>query len=138
MTPDRINLLVERLEGILEHRWGAEYGVTIDYLAEHLGFIAIGGPRKSGHRACEKFLEDHLKDLRFTVCSLSRAGYFRPVRSSELNETISSLKRRAIKDFRRMQTVILKASGEQKFERFGNEFRDRTPTIQKEMAYVLT
>ncbi len=81
-------------------------------------------------------LEEHLADFRFTVCSLSRCGYFRPIRASELNDTLASLRNRAMKNFIRRRTVLRKALAEQRFERRGAEFCDR-PAVQKEMALTL-
>lgn len=134
----RLKLLIRRLGEVLQHRFGEEHAVTIDYLAETLGFVTIppGNP-KTARRNCEDFLEHHVGDLQFTVVSLARCGYFRPARAGELNASIASLRGRAIKDFRRMQTYIDKAQAEQRFERLGRDFRDRNPTLQPEMPLVL-
>lgn len=128
MMQTEIQKLIARAQLLLADRWGEENAITIGEMA-----FALGLPNR---RACEDFLEHHLADFPFAVCSLSRCGYFRPLRAAELNETMASLRRRALKIFIRRRTVLRRALAEQRFERRGKDFSD-PPVVQQEFSMVV-
>lgn len=126
--PPTVQELISKAESLLADAWGEENAITIEQLA-----FGLALPNR---RACEDFLEHHVADFSFLVCSLSRCGYFRPRRASELNDTLASLRRRALKVFVRRRTLIRRAMAEQRFERRGKEFSD-PPAVQREFSMIV-
>lgn len=106
----------EKVEAVLEATSGEETAVTIATLCEITGLC---------RRNMEDLLQVRLGEFRFLVVSTGH-GYFRPVRSEEINHCLTSLQSRAINLFLRKRTIIRKAlrSG---WDRQGKRFQRHIP-----------